>query len=238
MGSGSLPGQDLPTRLVAVEAEGHRGGRDRPAPAAARAAGLRAGASRSRCWPIPARSWTATRKSWWPRSGRPSSRGSTPHVERHPRHRRPHRPRQDGAGQGTDRLRDRPAEGGERAGDVDRPGLRPLPRRRPGGGDRGRARPRELHQDHGRRGLRHGRRDPGGRRRRRHHAPNPRASRHPHAAGRPPRPGGADEDRPGRSRAAAAGRGRPGPLPPRHVPRSRAGAAGVERDRRGIRRRC
>ena len=48
MGSGSLPGQDLPTRLVAVQAENLRRGRDRPPPAAARPAGLCAGRARAR----------------------------------------------------------------------------------------------------------------------------------------------------------------------------------------------
>ena len=71
MGSGSLPGQDLPTRLVAVAAEASRRGRNRPPPAAARPAGLRPRRTRARCWSIPARCWTARRPCSSPRSAPP-----------------------------------------------------------------------------------------------------------------------------------------------------------------------
>ena len=157
--------------------------------------------------------------------------------QHHPRHRRPHRPRQDRAGEVPHRLRHRPAQGGERAGHVDRAGLRPLHDRRHAGRHRRRAGPRELHQDDGRRRQRHGRRDPRRGRRRRRHAADPRAPRHPHAAGHPPRHGGADQDRPRRARASRRS-SRPSVrrFPARHVSRRRADPAGLERHRRGLRR--
>ena len=64
MGSGSLPGQDLPTRLVAVHAENLEEGeiarrlRRHDPPVFARV-------GQGPCWPIRARSWTARKPFWW-----------------------------------------------------------------------------------------------------------------------------------------------------------------------------
>ena len=64
MGSGSLPGQDLPTRLVAVAAENLEEGQiaqrlRRHDPPVLR--GLGKGA----CWPIRGRFWTGRKPCWW-----------------------------------------------------------------------------------------------------------------------------------------------------------------------------
>ena len=73
-----------------------------------------------------------------------------------PRHRRPHRPRQDRARARAHRAGHRPPEGGEGAWHLDRPRLRvPRPSGRRAGRRRRRARSRALHPQHARRRARH-----------------------------------------------------------------------------------
>ena len=129
--------------------------------------------------------------------------GPTP---RRRRHRRPHRPRQDLAGQGAHRHRHRPAARGEGARHHDRPRLRvPRGAGRPHDRDRRRARPRALRQEHA---GRRGRHRPGAardRRRRGRDAADARAPRHLLAAPHQGRAGRAHQDRHGRGRLARAG---------------------------------
>jgi aspartyl aminopeptidase len=118
---------------------------------------------------------------------------------RHHGYGRTYRPRQDEPHQGADRHQLRPAGRGAEARHHHRAGLR-LPGPDPADPARHhrRAGSRALREEHGRRGRGDRLRAAGHRRRRGHHAPDPRASGNLFAAGHPGRAGGPDQDGHGR----------------------------------------
>ena len=111
---------------------------------------------------------------------------------------RPHRPRQDHAGQGPHRHRHRSPQGREGAGDLHRAGLcLPHAARRDAGRDRGRAGTRAVREDHaGRRGG-HRPGDPRDRRGRSRDAPDAGAPAHLRAAAGETWLGGPEQGGPG-----------------------------------------
>ena len=151
------------------------------------------------------------------------------------RHRGPYRPRQDGAGEGADRRRCRPPQGGEGARHHHRSRLRlQRPGRRPAAGLRRRAGPRALRAQHAGRRHRHRCRPADRLGGRGHQAADRRASAD-HRPARPrPRRRGADQGRPRRRRPAPRAHGRGRDAARRDLAQGRGDRAGVgaERPRR------